>query len=305
MRPLPDDILVLERGWLSSNNILLLDDDRDDAILIDTGYVSHADQTLALVEQALQGRRLRAIVNTHLHSDHCGGNAALASRHGAPIWVPQAEYQAALDWDPERLSFQVTGQRCDRFVPSGALKPGDTLQQGRRHWEVIAAPGHDPHALMLFDAHDGLLISADALWENGFGVVFPELIGEPGFDDVRATLELIRSLRARRVLPGHGSVFDDVHAAVERALAKLAGFEANPVRHAWHAAKVLVKFHLLEVRCQTVPKLLAWLDATPYVRLLHQRYFSSQPWPAWQAAVLEALCASGALRRDGETILDV
>jgi glyoxylase-like metal-dependent hydrolase (beta-lactamase superfamily II) len=304
MRPLPDDIRILERGWLSSNNILLLDDDPDGTLLVDTGYVSHADQTLALVEQALQGRRLHAIVNTHLHSDHCGGNAALARRHGAPIWVPQAEYQAALDWDPERLSFQATGQRCDRFVPDAALKPGDTLRHGRRSWDVIAAPGHDPHALMLFDAQDGLLISADALWENGFGVVFPELVGEPGFDDVHATLALIRSLGARRVLPGHGSVFDDVEAAVDRALAKLAGFEADPLRHAWYAAKVLVKFHLLEVRRQTWPELLAWLDATPYVRLLHQRYFFSQPWPAWQVAVVDALCASGALRRDGETIVD-
>ncbi|WP_019562242.1 MULTISPECIES: MBL fold metallo-hydrolase [Caldimonas] len=305
MGPLPDDIQLFERGWLSSNNILLLDDESGDAILIDTGYGSHADQTLALVEQALKGRRLRSIVNTHLHSDHCGGNALLSARHHAPIYVPCADYPAARDWDPQRLSFQVTGQRCERFLPHGALKPGDTLCHGRRRWEVIAAPGHDPHALMFFDAQDGLLISADALWENGFGVVFPELVGEPGFDDVRATLGLIRRLDARRVLPGHGAIFDDVDAAIDRALAKLAAFEADPIRHAWHAAKVLVKFHLLEVRRQTWPDLLAWLDATPYLRLLHQRYFSEQAWSAWQVSVVEALCTSGALRRDGQTIVDV
>ena len=76
---LPPSIRVLERGWLSSNNILLFDDDGA-ATLVDTGYVTNKAQTRALVDHALAGRRLARIVNTHLHSDHCGGNAEL---HGA------------------------------------------------------------------------------------------------------------------------------------------------------------------------------------------------------------------------------
>jgi len=43
---------VLERGWVSSNNILLFDSD-DSATLIDTGYVAHNEQTLQLVRHAL------------------------------------------------------------------------------------------------------------------------------------------------------------------------------------------------------------------------------------------------------------
>ena len=66
---------VFERGWLSANNILLFDD--DSAVLIDSGYVTHAPQTVALVQQALNGRMLDLLLNTHLHSDHCGGNQAL------------------------------------------------------------------------------------------------------------------------------------------------------------------------------------------------------------------------------------
>ena len=45
--------------------------------MVDTGYCIHAEQTLALVEAALQGAPLQRIVNTHLHNDHCGGNALL------------------------------------------------------------------------------------------------------------------------------------------------------------------------------------------------------------------------------------
>ena len=55
--PLPPSIRVFERGWLSSNNVLLFDDDGS-ATLVDTGYVSHREQTRELVRHALQGALL-------------------------------------------------------------------------------------------------------------------------------------------------------------------------------------------------------------------------------------------------------
>ena len=51
---------------------------------------------------------------------------------------------------------------------------------------------------MLFDAAHGVLIAADALWEDGFGVVFPEIDGEPGFDDVGTVLDLDRAAAGAR-----------------------------------------------------------------------------------------------------------
>ena len=49
---LPPGVRVFERGWLSSNNVLI--DGPEGATLVDSGYASHAAQTVALVEQALQ-----------------------------------------------------------------------------------------------------------------------------------------------------------------------------------------------------------------------------------------------------------
>ena len=77
---LPDTIRVIERGWLSANNILFLEGDA--ATLVDSGYVSHAAQTVELVRHALDGRPLRRLINTHSHSDHIGGNAALQAEFG-------------------------------------------------------------------------------------------------------------------------------------------------------------------------------------------------------------------------------
>jgi len=170
---------VFERGWLSANNILFIG--RTETVLVDTGYVTHAPQTVALVRQALGGRGLDRIVNTHLHSDHCGGNAALRDAFGCRIAIPVFEADKVRAWDEDALSYRATGQQCPRFGFEETVSPGDMLVLGDLPWQALAAPGHDPHALLFWCEEQGVLIAGDALWQNGFGVIFPELAGEPGF----------------------------------------------------------------------------------------------------------------------------
>ena len=47
MLHLPPSVSFIERGWLSSNNIVLQDEAK--AVLIDSGYWTHAEQTLSLI----------------------------------------------------------------------------------------------------------------------------------------------------------------------------------------------------------------------------------------------------------------
>ena len=167
-----------------------------------------------------------------------------------------------------------------------------------------ASPGHDPHSLLLHQSDFGLLISADALWQNGFGVVFPELDAIDAFDAQRATLDLVATLHVRWVLPGHGAPFDDCAGALARAHRRLDAMQAQPVKHARHAAKVLIKFHLLEVQAMRRADLLSWIGATPYFRRLHRRFFDDQPFDVWIDALLLELQQVGALRADGERIVN-
>jgi glyoxylase-like metal-dependent hydrolase (beta-lactamase superfamily II) len=160
--------------------------------------------------------------------------------------------------------------------------------------------------VVLFDAHDGVLISADALWANGFGVVFPELDGERAFDDVAAVLETIERLAPRVVIPGHGAPFADVAGALQRARTRLTSFVADPSRHVRHGAKVLLKYHAMEERATTLPQLRAWCATTPLWHRLWQRLGSPQgDAPAWGVQVGRELAAQGALRIEGERVIDV
>jgi glyoxylase-like metal-dependent hydrolase (beta-lactamase superfamily II) len=300
-------LTVLERGWLSSNNVLIHPAAGEPgAVLVDTGHVNHVEQTCALVARALGGSALACIVNTHLHSDHCGGNAALQAAHGAQIRVAPGMAEPVRAWDPARLTYEATGQRIARYGAQGELPRDGTFVAGGRHWEVLGAPGHDPDSVMLFDRAAGVLISADALWEHGFGVVFPEVAGEPGFDDVGQVLDLIASLPVRVVIPGHGRPFIDVAGALDRARARLTGFRADPLRHARHAARVLIKYHLMEERAQPVDAFRAWAEATPLLQGLWERHGRGTHASTgdWALAHAMDLTASGALHRQDEQLLD-
>ena len=298
-------ITVFERGWLSSNNVLLASGSADEVVLVDSGYVSHAEQTVALVRNALGGRPLARIINTHLHSDHCGGNHALQQAFGCAIDVPIGEASKVDAWDEDALTYRATGQECPRFRRTGSIAAGDELVYGDSGWQVFAAPGHDPESIVLYEPELQVLISADALWANGFGVVFPEIVGEPGFDDVKRTLEMLADLRVRWVIPGHGAPFDDFQPAIARALKRVGSLAADPAKHARHAAKVLIKFHLLQVHACSIDDLNFWLDQVPYVKMTHDAHFAGVEMRAWRIDLLNELIGSGAIRIDGTLVLNI
>ena len=293
-----------ERGWLSANNILFTDS--ESATLIDSGYVTHQEQTLALIAHALNGRKLDRLVNTHLHSDHCGGNAVLQSHYpDLKTFIPPGEAAAVAVWNESALSYKPTGQQCPQFKFDGLLQAGQSLQLANLDWHVMAAPGHDPHSVILFEPSHKILISADALWANGFGVVFPELEGISAFQEVAATLDLIESLQAEWIIPGHGPIFQDVEVALANARKKLDSFVNNPEKHARYGAKVLLKYKLLELHQVQKSDFMKWATNIRYIKALHTMHASHIRVDEWVEELLQDLERSKALAFKQSMIVNV
>jgi glyoxylase-like metal-dependent hydrolase (beta-lactamase superfamily II) len=293
-----------ERGWLSANNILFTDS--ESATLIDSGYVTHQEQTLALIAHALNGRKLDRLVNTHLHSDHCGGNAVLQSHYpDLKTFIPPGEAAAVAVWNESALSYKPTGQQCPQFKFDGLLQAGQSLQLANLDWHVMAAPGHDPHSVILFEPSHKILISADALWANGFGVVFPELEGISAFQEVAATLDLIESLQAEWIIPGHGPIFQDVEVALANARKKLDSFVNNPEKHARYGAKVLLKYKLLELHQVQKSDFMKWATNIRYIKALHTMHASHIRVDEWVEELLQDLERSKALAFKESMIVNV
>ena len=298
MPPLPPRMHVFVRDWLSSNQIVLKD--REGGVVIDSGYGKHAPLTLALVasRMGLDGASLAKLVNTHCHSDHMGGNAALRRAYGRPIAIPAGEAPSIAAWDERTLLLDYADQRAERFDVDEVLQPGSTHVWGDLEWRALAAPGHDMEALVFFNPEHRILISGDALWRNGYGFVMPPEIDASALPATRATLEMIAGLGVRCVIPGHGEPFNDVDAALERAFARTAAFEADSLRLARHALKVVLVFALLDQERLPLASIPDYVARVGIYREFNARFFLLEP-----AALAEQLIVDlervGAVRREG------
>lgn len=301
---LPSQLHVFVRDWLSSNNILLKS--RAGHVLIDSGYVRHAPMTLALLgtRQGIGDAPLSGLVNTHCHSDHMGGNGAIQMRYGCPVTLPAGEAPLVAAWDEQTLLLDYCDQRADRFSCGDIVSPGDTRVWGDLEWRALAAPGHDMGAVVFFNPEHGILISGDALWENGYGFVMPPEIDPRAMPAARATLEMLARLPIRVVIPGHGDPFSDVGAALERAFSRTAAFEADTLRAARHALKVVLVFALLDKQRMRQDELPSYLDRVGIYRDFNARFFRV-PAIVLADRLVGELERAGAVRREDGWLMPI
>jgi len=293
---LPPQMHVFVRDWLSANHVVLRSD--SGCVVIDSGYDKHVPLMLALIasRMGLDGRPLAKLVNTHCHSDHIGGNAALRRAYGCTISVPAAEAPLIDAWDERALLYDYADQRAERFTVDEILVPGSTYTWGDLEWRALAAPGHAMGALVFFNDEHRILISGDALWQRGYGIVMPPELDAAALPATRATLEMIATLDARWVIPGHGEPFSDVAAALERAFSRTAAFERDPMRTVRHVLKALLVFSLLDRERMPLASLPQYMERVGVYREFNARFFQIEPAALAETLVSE-LEAAGAVRR--------
>jgi len=294
---LPPQIHVFVRDWLSSNNVLLKS--RDGHVLIDSGYARHAPLTLALLRtgRGLSDAPLARLINTHCHSDHMGGNAAIKAHYGCPIELPVGEAPLIDAWDEQMLLLAYTDQYAPRFSYDATIRPGETRVWGDLEWQALAAPGHDMGALVFFNPEHGVLISGDTLWENGYGLVMPREVDPRALPATRGTLEMLSKLDVRIVIPGHGEPFGDFTSALERAFARTDAFEADSLRIARHALKVILMFALLDQRRLSLREMPAYMESVGIYRHFNALFFRL-PAAELAALLIGELERGSAVRRD-------
>jgi glyoxylase-like metal-dependent hydrolase (beta-lactamase superfamily II) len=258
---LPRQVHVFVRDWLSANNILLKSSEGH--VLVDSGYGRHVPLTLALLEtsRGLNGEPLALLANTHCHSDHMGGNAAVARKYRCPVAVPEGEAPLIANWDTRALWLDYAGQSAERFAVNEILRPDTSYTWGDLEWRALAAPGHDMGALVFFNPEHRILISGDALWQHGFGIVMPPEIDPAALSATRATLEMLGRL---------------------------------DVRMARHVLKVMLIFSLLDRQRMKLDEMPGYFAGVPIYREFNAAFFRLPPDTLAQRLVGE-LEGSGAV----------
>jgi len=165
--------------------------------VIDTGVPGSVESLIlpCLAKLGRQPTEIAAIVNTHGHGDHIGGNGTLKGLSGAPIMIHEAD-AANLD-QPGIWSgvLYVAGPADVR------LRDGDVIDLGNRQLEVVALPGHSAGCIGVYLQDEGVLFTGDSLQALGSDVQHLAFYTDP--DAYAASLERALELGVQHLVPGH------------------------------------------------------------------------------------------------------
>lgn len=187
------------------NTYLLVDSETHQAIVVDPGMSSNAEQRI--FDQYVEENKISItqIVNTHLHIDHCLGAAYVRSRYGAPMAAsPNDSFLGERLAEQARMFGMIAPDELVQSVKIDIdLKDGDNVLVGKSRLAVIATPGHSPGGIALYDAEDGFVITGDSLFRSSIGRT-----DLPGGDHHRlidsVTKRLLTLPPDTIIYPGHG-----------------------------------------------------------------------------------------------------
>lgn len=229
LRPFPDSNLLLLPG--------------PEPTMVDSGFVGNADRTREWA-QAHGGGRVATVVNTHWHSDHVGGNAALQAV-GAQIAASAPDAEAVRRRDPGCCLAEYLDQPIAPYTVDRSLDDGDTLRLGETEWQVVRTPGHTPGHLCLWQPDERLLAVGDALSDYDVGWVSTALDGPDAAAVAKKSLERLDALHPRVILPAHGPIPDDAAASLAHAHRRAQRLVDDPQGAVWYGARRVFAYALV------------------------------------------------------------
>jgi glyoxylase-like metal-dependent hydrolase (beta-lactamase superfamily II) len=203
--------------------------------LIDAGLPGHLrllERELAAVGRSLAD--IRGVVLTHGDSDHIGIAERLRREHGVPVFVHEADAARARGeestkpaWGPARIgpvlrflgdAIRHGGLRSTPIREVRTIADGDVLHLPSSP-RVIGLPGHSPGSIAVHVPAVGAVFVGDAMTTRhvltGRAGAQPAPFTDDQADAARS-LEQLRGLDARLVIPGHGPIWaQGVDAALD------------------------------------------------------------------------------------------
>ena len=230
-----------------------LDDQTMSAILIDTGLDQDAPKK---IDQALtaKGYSIHAVINSHSHADHIGGNQYLQKKYPKiqtyatsfeapfienPYLEPFCFSAGAVPFQELRNKFmEAKPSRVDRIVP---FEDG-VLNVLGVEFQVVTLPGHSAGMMGLLTP-DGVMYCADAL----FGESTIEKHGLLYYTDLQKSIESLNKLKdvkASHYVLYHGGVREEISSLVDRHVAlfsQTAEFIMSVIRESSHTFEGVVQ----------------------------------------------------------------
>ncbi|MEF8806513.1 MBL fold metallo-hydrolase [Natronomonas sp.] len=255
----------------------------DEPVLIDAGAPGEAGtQTLrdGLAEAGYELADIEHLFITHPHTDH-GGQAATVVEAAEPTVYALDGVRERLERDTDDLAAAVRTNATEVGVPEPEdevdravdslrrnrdclppehidveLSPGETVKAGRLAFEAIHVPGHQENQAAF--RHEGVLFAGDTAVEPFRPAALHVGLDDGCYEAIDAFHRGLDALEAvapdiERVYPGHGPVFDDLQAVVDRDRASLERL-AEDCRTALSDLGEATAYEVTETRVENLEK---------------------------------------------------
>jgi glyoxylase-like metal-dependent hydrolase (beta-lactamase superfamily II) len=215
------NIGVFSSGTALTNQLWLCDSGSDN---------DAAKHIFRIVQKKFPDAPLTAVINTHSHADHCGGNAWFVKHTGCGVWATAGEkpliehpdLEPALIWGgfpiPELRSKFYEAQPT---VVTRVIKRQECIALSATPLitvEQIPLPGHylDMSGYLVTDTESGkkALFLGDAIYGRSIIKKYwiPFLFNQSEF---KKTLEVISAIQADWFIPSHGDIITSVSELAE------------------------------------------------------------------------------------------
>ena len=157
-------LMIVEQLLLSKMDTfcyILGDEQSKTCALIDPAF--DTDRILSRADRA--GLKVTHIINTHGHSDHCAGNAAVKSATGARLLIHSADAGKLGKLMHSTFSMILGGKGSP--PPEVMLEDGDSILIGETKLTVLHTPGHTPGSICLYTT--GHVFTGDTLFVQAVG----------------------------------------------------------------------------------------------------------------------------------------
>jgi len=213
-------------------NIGVVKDREKSVILIDSGLDDDTGKkVLKLLEE--NGLFPKAIINTHSHADHCGGNRYIKEKTRAKIYAPEVE-SAIIQFPSLEPLYLFSGASPLKELQNKFLmaQPSDVdyvIKRDERKLKfdevelgIVPLPGHAPNQVGV--EVDEVLFCADSLFSED--VLRRHKI--PFYADIDRTKETLRFLRNSQYkfyVPSHAEPRGSLNELVDANLEAIDGVE--------------------------------------------------------------------------------
>jgi glyoxylase-like metal-dependent hydrolase (beta-lactamase superfamily II) len=191
--------------------------DGSSAILIDTGLDDDTGKRILKVLEE-NGLSVDAIINTHSHADHCGGNAFIKGKTGAKIYAP--EFESGIIEHPYFEPFYLFSgaepieELKNKFLMAQASrvdyvigKDEKMIKIGNTELHVVSLKGHSPNQIGV--ESDGVLFCADSVFSE-------EMVNKHkipfyiDIDEAKRTMEWLKVSEYQYYVPSHAEPTPDI-----------------------------------------------------------------------------------------------